>query len=173
MATPVRPIARPLTAPSRAPSSMAREVPIPCDADPNASPRAMGLVIPHLSSTHGPMRLPTSPVRNTTTAVTAGSPPESSDKGMAMGMVADLGWSEAISFASRPKRCRARGWCTTPRSTRSVAMPPLSMTCASNLAIASSCARATSCVCPIRCYGSRLTTSHIPVCNHSQKLQLP
>ena len=105
MAMPVSPMARPLTAPSRAPSSMAREVPIPCDADPNASPRAMGLVIPHLSSTHGPMRLPIIPVRNTTMAVMAGSPPNCSDRGRAMGIVADLGWSEAISFASRPKRC--------------------------------------------------------------------
>ena len=93
---PVSPIARPLMAPSMAPNSMARAVPNPCDAEPNANPRAIGFLIRHLLSSHGPIMLPKTPQKNTTTVVNAGIPPECFDNDIAIGIVTDLGCSDDI-----------------------------------------------------------------------------
>ena len=97
------PIASPLSAPSIAPICMAVAVPTPCDEAPNAIPFAIGLLIPSQFIIGGAMILPITPATTTTTAVRAGIPPLLSESAMAIGVVTDLGASDAIRVWSAPK----------------------------------------------------------------------
>ena len=102
MPIPISAIASPLSAPSTAPSSMARAVPMPWAAEPSASPRARGLRIPHLRSRRGPTILPKMPTRKTTTEVTLTTPPSGSLMATAIGTVTDLGAMEFRIVRSAP-----------------------------------------------------------------------
>ena len=103
MASPIRAIARPLRAPSTAPISMARAVPMPCAAAPRANPRASGSRTPQRLSIHSPKTLPNIPTQKTTTEVTETSPPSGPTTDTAIGTVTDLGAIEVRMRRSVPK----------------------------------------------------------------------
>ena len=83
---------------------MARAVPSPWAAEPSASPRAMLLLMPRLLRMNGPTMPPKMPTTMTTTAAMAGMPPDRSAMLMAIGVVTDLGSSEATSSWSAPNQ---------------------------------------------------------------------
>ena len=88
---PISAIAKPLSAPSSAPISIARAVPMPCAADPSANPCAIGSVTPQRRSSQGPTRLPKIPTQKTTTEVIVMMPPSGSATDTAIGTVTDFG----------------------------------------------------------------------------------
>ena len=78
VANPIKAIERPLIAPSTMPNSMARAVPMPCEAAPNEKPTASGVLTPPQRNSCGPKIEPKIPTQKTTTEVIDTTPPSGS-----------------------------------------------------------------------------------------------
>ncbi len=93
---PLRPIARPATAPESRSTSNILAAPMPWAAVPTARPVATGEVTPISRQNSGPHTAPRQPVNTTSAAVNGAIPPIFSTILIAIGVVTDFGANERI-----------------------------------------------------------------------------
>ena len=89
--TPATAMARLLIAPSTSPISIAFAVPMACDAEPMASPLAIGCVMRNTLQISSAKILPSTPVITITATVMVTYPPSSSATPIPMAVVIDFG----------------------------------------------------------------------------------